>query len=415
MRPAPAAGGVGGRQPDRQLSLYRLLDPAVLADPYPLYARLREESAVHWDPFLHAWVVTRYEDVLRVLTEFSAARLPDPAQLSGLGMEGLASVAEVMVRQMLFLDAPAHTRVRRLAAKAFTPKRVEALRGHIAEIVDRLMEGPRRRGSMDLIGDLARPLPAIVTAEMLGLPSEDWLQLTAWSRSFAEVLGNIQQNPSPRSPVVRSVMEMTEYMGRAVRDQTETPRDGLLSDLIHAQVDGDRFSADEVIANVIITMVGGQETTTNLIGNGLLSLFRNPDQWDRLRAEPSLVPPAVEELLRYESPSQYTARVAPEDTELGGRAIRKGQGVIVVMGAANRDPDQFPDPDRLDLGRDPNRHLAFGWAAHVCFGASLARIEGQEAFAALTATYGDMRLRPEPVHWRSVLSLRGLDALPVEL
>jgi len=401
------------RAPDR-VSLYRLLDPAVLADPYPLYRRLRTEAPVYWDPFLHAWVATRYKDVLRVLTHFSAACAPSPEQLPALGMEALGPVAEILVRQMLFLDPPAHTRVRRLAAQAFSPKRVERLRGHIADIVERLLDDVQALGSMDVIADLARPLPAIVSAEMLGLPRDDWPQLTRWSRSFAEVLGNFQPTADRTSRVLRSVDEMTAYFRQAMREQADQHGDGLISALLHAEVDGDRLTEEEVIANTIITMVGGQETTTNLIGNGILSLLSSHDQWDRLRAEPSLVPLAVEELLRYESPSQHTARLAPDDTELGGHLIRKRQGVIAVMGAANRDPDQFVEPDRLDVGREDNRHVAFGWAAHLCFGAALARIEGQEAFAALTRRMGDMRLTPAPLTWRPHLGLRGLEALPVE-
>jgi cytochrome P450 len=215
--------------------------------------------------------------------------------------------------------------------------------------------------------------------------------------------------------VLRSVDEMTDYFRQVMREQGDGHGDGLISALLHAEADGDRLTEDEVIANTIITMVGGQETTTNLIGNGILSLLRCRDQWERLRSEPSLVASAVEELLRYESPSQHTARLAPEDTELAGHLIRKRQGVIAVMGAANRDPDQFVEPDRLDLGREDNRHVAFGWAAHLCFGAALARIEGQEAFAALTRRMGDMRLKPAPLTWRPHLGLRGLEALPVEL
>jgi cytochrome P450 len=408
------AGAAARRGDNRRLSLYRLLDPAVLADPYPLYRRLRSEAPVYWDPFLHAWIVTRYDDVVHVLTHFSATCAPSPEQLAALGMEELAPVAEVLVRQMLFLDAPAHTRVRRLAAKAFTPRRVEVLRGHITDIVERLLDDVQDHGSMDVVADLARPLPAIVSAEMLGLPADDWPQLTAWSRAFAEVLGNFQHDPDSAARVLRSVEEMTAYLRQAIRDQVDHPRDGLLGALMHAEVDGDRFSEEEVIANTIITMVGGQETTTNLIGNGILTLLRRPDQWERLKAEPSLVPSAVEELLRYESPSQHTARLAPEDTELGGNVIRKRQGVIAVLAAANRDPEQFAEPDRLDLGRDDNRHVAFGWAAHFCFGASLARIEGQQAFASLARRMGDMRLTAEPLTWRANLGLRGLDALPVE-
>jgi cytochrome P450 len=398
----------------RRLSLYQLLDPAVLADPYPLYARLRDEAPVYWDPYLHAWVVTRYDDVVHVLTHYSAHCAPTPQQLAALGMEALEPVAEVMVRQMLFLDNPAHFRVRRLAAAAFTPRRVEGLRDHIAKVVHGLLDQVQDRESMDIVADLARPLPAIVSAELLGLPTQDWPQLTAWSCAFGEILGNFQQNPDRAAAGLRSVNEMTAYLRDAIDALARRPREGLLSALVNARVDGDRLSIDEVIANTIITMVGGQETTTNLIGNGVLSLLRRPDQWERLTSEPSLLGSAVEELLRFESPSQHTARLAREDTELRGVPIRRGQGVIAVMAAANRDPEHFADPDRLDLGRRDNHHVAFGWAAHACFGAALARIEGQEAFRALTRRMGGMRMTDTNLTWRPNLGLRGLDSLPVE-
>ena len=191
------------------------------------------------------------------------------------------------------------------------------------------------------------------------------------------------------------------------------PRAGLINSFMTAELDGDRLTEDEIIANCIVTMVGGQETTTNLIGNGVLSLLRHPHQLQRLRKDLSLIPSAVEELLRYESPSQHTARICPEDTELGGKIIRKGQAVIAVMGAGNRDPERFPDPDRLDLGRTDNRHLAFGWASHFCFGAALARIEGQLVFEALASRTANLVLEPHPIVWRENLGLRGLTALPV--
>ena len=397
----------------RTLSLYHLLDPEVLANPYPLYHRLRAEDPVHWDPFLHAWVVTRYEDVVTVLVRFSADRTPTPEQLTMMGMEALSPIARLMVQQMLFLDPPAHTRVRSLAARAFTPRRVEVLRGHIAEIVENLLDAVQDQRRMDVIADLAYPLPAIVTAEMLGLPTSDWPQLTAWSRDFAEILGNFQHNPDRVARVLTTVDEMTAYFREAVRRAEHRPH-GLLHALLTAEIDGDRFTEDEVIANTIITMIGGQETTTNLIGNGVLSLLRNPDQWERLKAETSLVGSAVEELLRYEAPSQHTARMAPDDVELGGRLIRKRQAVIAVMGAGNRDPERFPEPDRLDIGRQDNRHLAFGWAGHFCFGAPLARIEGQLAFAAMARRMPEMHLVPEPLTWRANLGLRGLTKLAVE-
>jgi len=398
---------------DPTLSLYHLLIPDVLANPYPLYQRLRSEDPVHWDPFLHAWVVTRYADVVTVFQRFSANRTPTPEQLTALGLAKLTPLAKVMVHQMLFLDPPAHGRVRGLASKAFTPRRVEVLRSHIQEITNGLLDAVQSKGHMDVIADLAYPLPAIVTAEMLGVPTSDWKQLTVWSADFAQVLGNFQHNPDHAQKALRSLEEMIAYFRAATREQRTYPRDGLIHALMNAENDGDRLSEDEVVANTIVTMVGGQETTTNLIGNGLLTLLRYPDQLEKLRANLSLVPSAVEELLRYESPSQHTARLAPDNVELGGKYIRKQQAVIAVMGAANRDPERFPDPDQLDICRQDNRHVAFAWASHFCFGAPLARLEGQIVFETVLRRMPDLKLAPGPITWRENLGLRGLTALPV--
>jgi cytochrome P450 len=407
-----ASSSTGGKE-QKPLSLYHLLDPEVLANPYPLYDRLRTEDPVHWDPFLHAWVVTRYADVQTVFHTFSANRTPTPEQLTALGMSALTPLAKVMVKQMLFLDQPAHGRVRGLASKAFTARRVEGLRAHIQEITNGLLDAVQGKGEMDVIADLAYPLPAIVTAEMLGVPTSDWRQLTAWSADFAQVLGNFQHNPDRAARVIKSLEEMTEYFRAAIADQRKHPRDGLIHAYLTAEIDGDRFTEEEVVANTIVTMVGGQETTTNLIGNGILSLLRHPDQFERLKDDLTLIPSAVEELLRFESPSQHTARLAPEDVELGGKVICKRQAAIAVMGAANRDPERFPEPNRLDVARQDNRHVAFAWASHFCFGAPLARIEGQTAFATVLTRMPELRLKPGPIVWRENLGLRGLTALPV--
>ena len=394
-------------------SLYQLLDPEILADPYPLYRSLRECDPVLWDPPLHAWVVTSYSGVKEVLHKFSADRTPTPEQLTAMGMRALEPVAAVMVRQMLFMDAPAHSRLRGLCASAFTSRSVDSLREHIQDVADRLIDRVLPQGRMDVIADFANPLPAIVTAELMGLPSGDHEQLKSWSADFAEMLGNFQHNPDRVGRVVRSVGEMTAYLRSAMQEQARSPRKGLVRLLMDASVDGVRLNDDEVIANIIVTMVGGQETTTNLIGNGLLTLLNHPDDLARLRDDPSLMVSAVEELLRYESPSQHTARLAPHDMVLGGKEIRKRQAVMAVMAAGNRDPAQFPDPDRLDLMRPNNRHLAFGWAAHFCFGAPLARIEGQVAFSTLLRRLRNVALEPQPLVWRQNLGLRGLTALPV--
>src|SRR5689334_1332221 len=295
------------QRPDPPLSFASLLDPEVLADPYPLYHRLRSESPVHWDPLLRVWVVTRYDDVVRVLRDFSAERTPTPEQLTAMGLSALNPVAQVMVKQMLFLDPPSHTRIRSLASAAFTPHRVEVLRSHIRDIVRSLLNSVAPSGRMDLIASLAEPLPCIVTAEMLGVPVEDHRQLKSWSQDFAEILGNFQHNPDRVQRILKCTEGMTAYFRSAIRAEKLRP-DGLVSSLRNAEIQGDRLTEEEVVANCIITMVGGQETTTNLIGNGVLTLLRHPDQLEKLRANPSLVPSAVEELLRYESPSQYTAR-----------------------------------------------------------------------------------------------------------
>src|SRR6266566_9327030 len=400
-------------RPAPTLSLFQLLDPEVLANPYPLYERLRTEAPVHWDPYLHAWVVTRYADVVTVLHHFSANRTPTAEQFAALGLAELAPLSQMMVRQMLFMDAPAHTRLRSLASMAFTPARVEVLRTHIQEIVDSLLEPLVPAGRMDVISDLAAPLPAIVTAEMLGVPTSDSDQLKAWSADFAEVLGNFQHNPDRASRTLKCVEEMTSYFRGAIQRLRHEPSEGLINALMTAEINGDRLTDEEIIANSIVTMVGGQETTTNLIGNGVLALLRHPDQLARLRSDLTLIPSAVEELLRYESPSQHTARIAPQDTELGGKQIRKGQAVIAVMGAGNRDPERFPDPDSLDIARTDNRHLAFGWASHFCFGAPLARIEGQLVIEAIVSRTSNLALDPGPLVWRENLGLRGLISLPV--
>jgi pimeloyl-[acyl-carrier protein] synthase len=397
----------------RTLSLYQLLDPEVVANPYPLYSQLRSEDPVHWDPFLHKWVVTRYADALTVLHHISDNCVITPEQLQAMSLSILTPLSEVLVRQMLFMDQPAHGRIRNLASKAFTPRRVDSLRTKIQTIIEALLDRVQASGHMDVISDLAYPLPAMVNAEMLGLPPADWKQLTKWSGVFAEVLGNFQYSPNRARHVLHHLDEMSGYFLAAVRKCQQHPRDGLIGAFVAAEVDGDRLTEEEVVANAILTMVGGQETTTNLIGNGLLTLLRHSDQLEKLRTNLSLMPSAVEELLRYESPSQQTTRLAPEDTELGDKLIRKGQTVMVVMGAANRDPQRFPDPDRLDICRQDNRHLAFGWASHFCFGAPLGRLEGQLALEALLRRMPHLRLEPGSLTWRDNLGLRGLTALPV--
>jgi|HubBroStandDraft_1064217.scaffolds.fasta_scaffold11582_2 pimeloyl-[acyl-carrier protein] synthase len=403
----------GASSPAAELSLLQLLKPEVLADPYPLYRAMREHDPVHWDPYMHTWVVTSYAEVVTVLTKYSASRTPTPEQMARMGLGVMQPFAEMLTQQILFMDGAAHARLRGLCAAAFAPRRVAGLRTAINEIAKELIDRVEPNGKMDVIADFANPFPAMVAAALLGFPVGDHARLKAWSTDFAELLGNFQHNPDRVKEVLRSLSELKNYVNGMLEEQRTRPRDGLLHELMVAEVDGGRLTDEEIVANTIITMIGGQETTTNLIGNGLLTLLRHPPALRQMRDRPEILESAVEELLRFESPSQHTARIAPEDTQLGGKSIRKGAAVIAVMGAANRDPVRFDEPDQLDLSRQDNRHLAFGWAAHFCFGAPLARMEAQIAFRTLLGRLQEITLVTDSMTWRGNTGLRGLSELPV--
>jgi hypothetical protein len=396
---------------DPSLSLFRLLDPAVLADPYPLYARLRTEDPVYWDPYLHSWVVTRYSDVHAVLHKFSADRTPSPDMMRALGLGSIEPIAAVMVKQMLFLDPPNHTILRKLCSTAFTPRRVEALEERVLSVANRLIDAALAKGEMDVMADFAEPFPSIVFAHLMGVPEEDHLKLKRWSADYAQMLGNFSHNPDGIAQVLKSTADMIAYFQHAIH--SGSLKDGLVKSLVEAEIDGQKLTEEEVIANAIVTMVGGQETTTNLIGCGLLTLLRQPEKLAELRDRPEIMDSAVEELLRYESPSQHTSRIVTEDTLMGGKLLRKGQPVMAVMAAANRDPERFADPDALDFERKDNRHMAFGWAAHFCFGAPLARLEGRIAFRLLLDRLTNLSLPEQKLAWRENLGLRGLKSLGV--
>ena len=396
---------------DPSLSLFRLLDPNVLADPYPLYARLRSEDPVYWDPYLHSWVVTRYSDVHAVLHRFSADRTPSPDLMRSLGLGSIEPIAAVMVKQMLFLDPPNHTILRKLCSTAFTPRRVEALEERVVSVANRLIDGCLASAETDVMADFAEPFPSIVFAHLMGVPEEDHAQLKKWSADYAQMLGNFSHNPDGIAQVLKSTADMIAYFQNAIH--SGSLKDGLVKSLVEAEIDGQKLTEEEVIANAIVTMVGGQETTTNLIGCGLLTLLRQPDKLAELRDRPEIMESAIEELLRYESPSQHTSRIATEDTLMGGKLIKKGTPVMAVMAAANRDPERFADPDALDFERTDNRHMAFGWAAHFCFGAPLARMEGRIAFRLLLDRLKNLSLPEQKLEWRENLGLRGLKALRV--
>jgi len=395
---------------------YNPFIPEVHANPYPMYARLRAEDPVHWSALMEAWVLTRYDDVVAVLTDsrFSA----DRRQARNRFADEIARREEEFgpfgrTRTMLTSDPPEHTRLRRLVSKAFTPRMVEGLRPRIQEIVDELLDAVAQNGRMDVIRDLAYPLPVIVIAEMLGVPPEHRDQFKHWSDEIVGVLGGplVPQETLERSRV--AVHELAEYLSGVIVERRREPREDLVSGLIAAEEQGQILSEDEMLATAMLLLVAGNETTTNLIGNGMLSLLRNPDEMERLCADPSQVPTAVEELLRYDGPVQATGRVAMEDLEIGGQKVTKGQAVLTVLGAANRDPAQFGKPDELDLDRQPNEHVAFGDGIHFCLGAPLARAEGQIAFETLLRRFAHPRLETDNLQWGGSFILRGLKSLPI--
>jgi pimeloyl-[acyl-carrier protein] synthase len=384
-----------------------------LADPHVLYRALREHDPVHWDPYMHAWVVTSYSEVIPVITSYSADRTPPLEHLDQLGLSFMRPFSEMMLRQMLFMDGAKHARLRGICSAAMTPRRVEEARGVIESIADGLIDKFVASGKVDLLEEFANPLPAIVTATLLGVPVEDHKQLGAWVVDLAEVLGNFQHHPDRVAQIVQSLEDMTTYIADRMEMERRQPTSGLISSLMNAEFEGDRLTDEEVIANTIVTLIGGHETTTNLIASGFLTLLQDPTSYEMLRSRPNIIASAVEELLRFESPVQHTARIAPADMQLAGKTIRKGSRVVAVLAAANRDPNRFPDPDRLNLVRTDNRHLAFGWAAHFCFGAPLARMEGQIAFNRLLNRLSRPVLLDKTLSWRSNAGRRGLTNLHI--
>ena len=400
------------------LSVVHLLEPALLADPYPFYHRLRVEAPVHWDEEMGYWVVTRYADVVAALRDprLSAARTAPSvdAWLPPELHEALGPVVRAIMRQMLFLDPPDHTRLRGLVNKAFTPRTVEAMRAHIQQIVDGLLDRMQADGrtEMDVIAELAYPLPAIVIAEMLGVPPEDRDQFLLWSNDFGLILDDTTTGEDSMRAMY-GVAAFIAYFRRIIEDRRAAPRDDVLGSLITAEEAGDRLSTDELLGNCILLLAAGHGTTTHLIGNGLLALLRHSEQREMFRADPALGPSAVTELLRYDAPVQSTGRLVTQDLELAGILLRAGQHVTLRLGAANRDPAQFPDPDRLDLTRRDTRHVAFGYGIHFCVGAPLARLEGEIAFNTILRRLPGLRLVHESLAWDPGVVFRGLSSLPV--
>jgi cytochrome P450 len=398
----------------KRLFAPRLFGPRMLADPYPYYARLRSTAPVYWLDQVGAWVLTRYADVTAVLrsAHVSSDRANKAPTLPGPDHQALK---EVRACSMLDADPPRHTRLRLLVNKAFTPRTVEELAPFIRAFVDKALDSAR--GRMDLMADLAFPLSATVIAEMLGVPAEDRDRFKQWSDDTSAAASNLPSNLSPE--VLRKsgegIRALQAYFRDTIARRRAEPGDDLISSLIRAQEEGDRLSDQELLANCVLLLNAGHETTTNLIGNGTYALLRHPEQMKRLRDDPSLIPTAVEELLRYDSPAQFTNRFLTADMALGGKTLRAGQMVLLVLAAANRDPEAFPNPDKLDVGRPNNKHVAFGLGSHFCLGAPLARLEGRLVFEALLRCAPNLRLDGPAPRYRQNFNLRGLESLHVSL
>lgn len=398
-------------------SQYNPFDPEVLADPYPYYHRDRAEDPVRPSDLIPGggvWLLMRYADSESVLRSgrFSADRSQAAFNQQAQNDDHVDPGPLERAQTMLTADPPDHTRLRTLVSKAFSPSAVEVMRPHIQEIVDDLLDEVQGKGCMDLIADLAYPLPVIVIAEMLGIPPGDRDQFKKWSADIAMTLDPIVP-PDALARAQQSALELEEYFRGVADERRRNPKSDLVSALIEAEQEGDRLTEDELYATLMLLLIAGNETTTNLIGNGALALLRHPDQLQMLRDDPALIESAVEELLRYDSPVQATGRVALEKMEIGGKNIEKGHMLVTHLGAANRDPEKFPDPDRLDIRRQDNRHLAFGQGPHFCLGAPLARAEGQIAISTLLRRFHRLRLDIEAPEWRPTIILRGLKALPV--
>ena len=401
--------GAGAADPAEE-DLFEPTTPAFQADPYSFYHRLRREDPVHRTRG-NFWVVTRYPDVITVLRDQRFGREDFGPMVSAVYGED----SEHVPRPMVFRDPPAHTRLRSLVSKVFTSRVVQAMRPHIQEIVDRLIDRVHDSRAMDVIADLAYPLPVTVICEMLGVPPEDHATMRQWTADITRSLDALGL-PSDREIVKRgraARLALGEYFRGLLPERRRSPRADLLSLLIAAEEEGDKLSEDELLATCVLIFIAGHETTVNLIGNGLFALLRHPDQLQRLQADPMRIAVAVEELLRYDSPVQRTARVTKTEVELGGKKIPRHALVVAAIGAANRDPEHFPDPDRLDIGRRANDHVAFGFGIHFCLGAPLARIEGQVALGTLLRRLPRIALAGETPQWRESSTLRGLRALPV--
>ncbi len=389
-----------------------LTAPEALADPFPLYRQLREHDPVYWSERFGAWLITRHDGVVRCLRDprLSAARAGAMfARMPAEVQDRTRTLRAAFSHWMLMMDPPDHTRLRSLVAKAFAPSLVTRLRPRVEALVDQALARVERSGTIELITDLAHPVPALVIAELLGLDDADPAEIHRW----ADDLALMERGPSAFDQGQASMIAMMEAMRAVVARRRHEPRADLISTLLAAEEQGQVLGEDELLYTCVMLLFAGHETTKNLIGNSIVELLRHPEQLRAIRDDRALVEPAIEELLRFHGSIQRVRRTVTEPVELDGKLLRAGDAVWLLIGAANRDPDVFEDPDRLDIRRTPGRHLTFGFGPHFCVGATLARLEGQIAIDAIVQRLDDLRGPTAPLVWREDLSFRGVRALPL--
>jgi cytochrome P450 len=408
---------------------FNALDPAMASDPYPTYERLRAGGRVLWFPMIGGrarrqippdevmpgvWAVTHYDECMALLRDERMSSDPMKSELFKVltkTMLGEDTPAIGLIKHLLlFMDPPDHTRLRSLANAAFSRKAVEELRPRIATLVDELLDG---RGEIDLVEEFAYPLPVTVIAEMLGVPVADREVFGAWSRELVDLFGTEEVSTESTERGNKAIVAMNDYFTGLAEERRRSPRDDLLTAFVEVEDQGERLTHEELLATCLILLIAGHETTANLIGLGTLALLRDPATLARLREEPGLVSSAVDELLRYDSPVQATARTTLAPIAVAGTTIPEAERVLVLLGAANRDPDRFADPDRLIPERSPNPHFSFGGGIHFCLGAPLARLEARLAFAKLVTL--PLELVSDDLEWRRTFPIRGLRSLRVTL
>lgn len=393
--------------------------PGVLADPYPMYRALLRENPVSWNAMMEMWILTRYDDVDYVLTapNMSADRRNARNRFAEMAKQQVESFGPFNRAQtMLTADPPEHTRLRRLVSKAFTPRAVEDLRPRIQEIVNELLDDVEKRGSMDLTLDLAYPLPVIVIAELLGVPSADRAKFKKWSDDVVATLGGPFVPPNVLEEARQSIDELVTYLMPIIHERRLEPREDLISALALAEEQGQVLSEEEIFATAILLLIAGNETTTHLIDNSVYALMKHPDQLQLLRDKPELIVPAVEEFLRFIGPVQATGRVLTVDQTIGGQPMEAGQAAFVLLGAANHDPAKWGDTaDTLDITRGPSDHLGLGDGIHFCLGAPLARAEAQIAIGTLVQRFPTLRMTVDEPEWGGTFIIRGPKSLPLAL